>query len=102
MGYITDNEAAEFAKQIFPSAQYEDFIARTERMRHLQNCVATQTPSPRCKLTDPAENLEWCQLGMEIEGAAFESYLQVILMAQDKDLEGAKNLVAEAIRNKWL
>ena len=79
MEYISDDEAQKLAKKVLSADEYEHFAHALERMRHFDECLAANTPSPRCKHTDPVKNLEWCRLGFKIEGINFEHWLGEVL-----------------------
>lgn len=80
MPFISDSEALKLSERYLSAEQHAEFCQRLEKMRHFEECVETSTPSPHCKHADPAKNLEWCRLGLRIEGAAFEDLLQEILL----------------------
>jgi hypothetical protein len=71
MGYITDTDALKLAKQYCSAEKYEAFAECLKLMRHVDDCLVTGTPSPRCKFIDPAENLKWCRVGYRIEETNF-------------------------------
>jgi hypothetical protein len=79
VGFISDAAALEIANKIFGPAEFDHFKRTMEQMRHLQECIETNTPSPRCRRSDPVENLKWCRLGLRIEEQEFCEYLQRII-----------------------
>jgi hypothetical protein len=83
MGFITDTYATKIAKRILSEEEFADFEHCRDRMRHFEDCLASNTSSPLCKFTDSAENLDWCRLGLMIESASFEDYLQRIIPASE-------------------
>jgi hypothetical protein len=78
-GFITDADATKIAKRLFSEEAFADFERRRDLTRHFEDCLENNTPSPHCTYTDLAENLRWCRIGLRIEGAAFEDYLQQII-----------------------
>jgi hypothetical protein len=85
MGWISDSNAKEIAAKSFPAEEYEDFLYHLTRMRHLHECVVTNTPSEHCKFTDLAENLSWCRVGIKIHEAPFEHYMQRVIMHREAE-----------------
>jgi hypothetical protein len=77
--------ADEIAKKIFSPKQYEDYCSQREMQLHFLDCVATKTPSERCTLTDPTENLKWCAYKVEMLDRYLENYYQDILVYEDRE-----------------
>jgi hypothetical protein len=72
-----------YAKQVLKPDEFEHFVECRQKARHFAECIRTKTPSPLCSFTDPEKNLEWCELGLEIENGAYEDYMQRIATADD-------------------
>ena len=83
MGFITDAYATKIAKRLLSEEEFADFEQCRDQMRHFEDCLASNIPSPLCKFTDPAENLNWCRLGLMIQSGCFEDYLQRIIPASE-------------------
>lgn len=86
MGFISDTDALKFGKQYLSDEEYAKFPERMMRMRHFDNCLATNTPSHLCRDADPAKNLEWCRLGLRIETLGFEYLLEELLSRMPPEL----------------
>jgi hypothetical protein len=79
MPFISDKSALTLGKQILSADEYAAFEHCMKMFRHFDDCVATNTPSEHCIDADPVKNLEWCRLGLKIEGDNFEHWIGEIL-----------------------
>jgi hypothetical protein len=78
MPFISDEDTLKLAKQYLSGDQCAHMAYHLEMMRHLDDCLATGTPSDRCP-RDPSENLLWCSVGVKIHEAEFEDLMQLLL-----------------------
>ena len=83
MGFISDIDSLRLAKRHLPAEDYARFVEVTTLMRHFDECVATNTPSPLCAYDDLDENLKWCRHAVHCWAVEFEHYLGGLLVIQD-------------------
>jgi hypothetical protein len=86
--FISDTETLKLAKHYLPNDEYAVFSHHLERMRHFEDCLTTNTPSPYCKYADPVENLNWCRLGLRISSTSFEHVMGEVLSRHHADATG--------------